>query len=494
MPRFKARVAAIAGMGAAIIVAALTVSMPAVPAATGTTSPAPPPAAIKINLQSAFASALPHTTMGRRAGIVPPVGTRGPRLAASLASGCTEPDCNLSYGGGPVQHSPHVYLLLWGPNWTNSNPAYADLYNLYRGLGVTAQDSWSTVSSQYGDGTGHPTFSGSVFVKTYQDTHAPPNPVTPTDVADEADTLASQIGVSADNNAQIVVASQSGTCFSDGFEGNCGSAQNSSTDYCAWHSSSNEPFTNLPYLLDAGTECGENFVNAGSAGTYDGFNIIGGHEYAETVTDPDPFTGWSDSGDSISDGGAPGEIGDKCAWGGSGFGLSDPIGDVTLSTGTFAMQSLWSNAAGRCVMTSLTTGLISTIYAPIAVDDTNGSLANGNPIQVWSDTTGSRANQRWTLVSKGSYDVVELARSPGHCLDVRNGGTTNGTKLQLWSCNGGVDQEWKPLVTGQLEAVYATGKSGRTMVLDDPSFGGNGTKLHIWQLNGLAQQFWSMPS
>ena len=234
--------------------------------------------------------------------------------------------------------------------------------------------------------------------------------------------------------------------------------------------------------------CGKNYVNAGSAGTYDGLGISGGHEYAETITDPNPDTGWIDLSDPTPPG-SGGEVADKCI-----FDTGDPAGDIRLSTGTFAMQSLWSNAADRCVMTSLSTGPVSLTYANLAMDDTNGSLANGNLIQVWSDITGSSANQRWTLVSKGSYDVIELARSPGHCLDVRNSGTTNGTKIQLWTCNGGVDQEWKPLPAGQLEAVYATGKSGRIMVLDDPSFGGNGTKLHIWQLNGLAQQFWSMPS
>jgi hypothetical protein len=40
---------------------------------------------------------------------------------------------------------------------------------------------------------------------------------------------------------------------------------------------------------------------------------------------------------------------------------------------------------------------------------------------------------------------------------VKNGGTANGTLVQLYSCNGNVDQEWKPR---------------------------NGTKLQIWQMNG----------
>jgi subtilase family serine protease len=139
----------------------------------------------------------------------------------------------------------------------------------------------------------------------------------------------------------------------------------------------------------------------------------------------------------------------------------------------------------------------ATKLPPLVLDDTGGSLANGNRIQVWDQagagSSGVAANQKWTIVSKGSYDVIELSRSTSHCLDVAGRGTANGTKVQLWSCNGGVDQEWKPLAGGQLEAVYASSKRGTAVVLDDPSARGNGTKLQIWQSNGLAQQFWTLP-
>ncbi len=60
---------------------------------------------------------------------------------------------------------------------------------------------------------------------------------------------------------------------------------------------------------------------------------------AETITDQFPNGGWLDSSGS--------EIGDKCAWISSGQGAS---ADVSFSTGTFAVQSLWSNATGNCVM------------------------------------------------------------------------------------------------------------------------------------------------
>jgi serine protease len=89
-------------------------------------------------------------------------------------------------------------------------------------------------------------------------------------------------------------------------------------------------FTNLPYIPDAGASCGQGFVN--SPGTLDGVTIVEGHEYAETDTDTWPAGGWIDASGA--------ENGDKCAWISSGQGASQ---NITLTTGTFAVQSTWAN-------------------------------------------------------------------------------------------------------------------------------------------------------
>ncbi|MDA8321268.1 MAG: putative Ig domain-containing protein, partial [Actinomycetota bacterium] len=195
---------------------------------------------------------------------------------------------------------------------------------------------------------------GSEYMGVYQDIKTPPTGTTETQFAAEADAFATAHGLTGDVNAQIVIATQSGTC-PNGF--GSGGICPSGGQYCAWHTNSvntGVTFTNLPYLLDA-NDCGQNFVNVGNAGLYDGFSIVEGHEYAETITDPVPGTGWIDTADQYG-----GEIGDKCAWGGSIWGGSAPYGDVTLSTGTFAMQSLWNNAAGACTMSPTTDTLTVT--------------------------------------------------------------------------------------------------------------------------------------
>jgi serine protease len=139
---------------------------------------------------------------------------------------------------------------------------------------------------------------------------------------------------SSNASAQYVIATATGN-NSSGF----------GRQFCAWHSSTsssvgNVAYTNLPYITDAGASCGANF---NGLGPHAGITIVGGHEMGETITDQFPSSGWLDSGGA--------ENGDKCAWISSGQGAS---ANVSLSTGTLAVQSLWSNAfnggAGSCVL------------------------------------------------------------------------------------------------------------------------------------------------
>jgi Putative Ig domain/Ricin-type beta-trefoil lectin domain len=296
-----------------------------------------------INLHKAYEAWLGHAKLGKIAGEILPVGAKPPRgqvANGQAANDCVEPNCPVVYNGGSVQHSPHVYLLLWGPNWFTdpSQEATATyLENFYRGLGVRSDDNWSTVMSQYGDTTGSPTFTGPVLAGIWQDMNPPPTggQLGQVGLAAEADAFTTRMGVTDVKDAQVVVATQSGTC-PDGFDAPACTGGNGG-GYCAWHSYSNEPFTNLPYIPDAGGACGQDSVNPN--GTNDGLTIAAGHEYAETITDPKPTTGWWDPDDP-----GGGEIADKCP------SFSTFSRDVKLSTGTYAMQPLWSNKVGGCVM------------------------------------------------------------------------------------------------------------------------------------------------
>jgi|GEM_PF-1729242 len=133
-------------------------------------------------------------------------------------------------------------------------------------------------------------------------------------------------------------------------------------------------YTNMPYQLAINSGgvnvCGEYAVNNNpsdpnpmTSGKLDGFSIVLGHEIEETITDPGAedvvstgltgsqtyYGGWYDPFDAN-------ENGDKCAWVGENLltaqGPPEPIygalGNITGNAGeTFAVQSLWSNAANE---------------------------------------------------------------------------------------------------------------------------------------------------
>ena len=226
----------------------------------------------------------------------------------------------LIYNGGPVEHNPTVYLVFWGNQWdSDSNGVQSYLQGYFGGLGGSG-DNWSTITTQYPDNVGAPTFNGSVLGGTWVDDAAPaPSNAAQADIAAEAQAGASHFGVSGPD-ADVFVVSPSGTS-PDGFP---------NSGFCAWHDwNGTTAYTNMPYVLDAGSGCGANSVQ----NQLDGFSIVGGHEYAEAITDPEPASGWVDSSGS--------EIGDLCAWQG--------LTTLSLSTGSYAIQPLWSNNAGGCV-------------------------------------------------------------------------------------------------------------------------------------------------
>lgn len=271
----------------------------------------------------------------------------------------------MTYHGGAVSNAPVVYVVYWGNQWgtgtitndpANEAPLQQNFFNSIGGAG----DTWSASTTQYCSGgavgdTGcapTSTFVGepatSPLAGTWLDDSVSA-PSVPTDNDLQAEALRAEQHfalTSPDQNVQIVIDSPTGV-----------RPQGSVLDngsYCAYHSSLTDnlgntfTYTNMPYLPDAGSSCGANYVPVGSSGvdpSTEGVTIVGGHEYGETVTDPifaPNATGWITDNDPSG-----GENGDKCAWT-NGYSTV-----VTMNGGNFAVQSLWSNndnaGAGGCV-------------------------------------------------------------------------------------------------------------------------------------------------
>jgi serine protease len=242
---------------------------------------------------------------------------------------------NLLYHGGPVSTAAAVYIVFWG-DWSGATDAHNYVTGFFGGVGGSR---WGNTTKQYCGTVGGTTAcpgnaSNQLAGNWWDDASSIPNSPSQSQIAAEASNLAAHFNVTPGPNDDFMVFTSPGHS-ENGF----------GTQWCAYHSSNSSglSYSYMPYQPDALQACGMNFVNGGSAGYFDGFSIVGGHEYAETITDPQPNTGWLD--------GRGAEIGDKCAWIPPGSGPGGAT-DLHLSGGSYAVQSLWSNAAGGCVTSS----------------------------------------------------------------------------------------------------------------------------------------------
>ena len=272
-------------------------------------------------------------------------------MKVKAAHGNRHGGSNLFYHGGSIEQSAKVYVVYWGPQWSagfstggyTSGQAQTYVGDFFGGVGGS---SWANSTTQYCQGVAsgttqcgasgsHPTNPAGELAGTWVDTSSVPTSPTQSQIAAEASRLASHFnGVNI--SANYMVFTPTGHSES-GF----------GTQWCAYHSSNGSlSYSYIPYQPDAGASCGMNFVNNSNAfgnGYFDGFSIVAGHEYGETITDPYPNSGWLD--------GRGAENGDKCAWISSRQGAASNIG---LGGHSFAVQSLWSNAfnggSGGCVL------------------------------------------------------------------------------------------------------------------------------------------------
>lgn len=70
----------------------------------------------------------------------------------------------------------------------------------------------------------------------------------------------------------------------------------------------------------------------------------------------------------------------------------------------------------------------------------------------------------------------------GYCLDDPNNSTVNGTKLQLYSCNGLPQQQWRAVSIGPGQWEYQT-VNGKCLDLTNDNHA-NGTPMQIWTCLG----------
>lgn len=352
--------------------------------------------------------------------------TFAPALAGASAN--TAP---LTYHGGAVLTAkPEVYLIYWGSNWgtqgtdpagdwTFSNDRGNELIGvvprgpnlgvapgvqqLFAGLG-TGGERWSSILTQYcasprPGATSCPATSqhisyptGGVLAGRWYDNHTDPKAVTDRRVHNELDAAAEHFG----NNT---AAANSNTIYI--LEYAPGSSWNNGTDeICADHSTMPDASLGALHYIElpanAACEGGEDPKNL----VDNGATVNAAHEYAETLTDPDPQTdaGW------YSRSASQGEIADVCQ-----YLRGDQYWEhgtyLTLTSGRVYVPDLWSNDTGSCVHSH------ATITDPTAASRTRPTPRGANDIQ--SSTAGAHAGHHSSTVRATMIGLCALlAASP----------------------------------------------------------------------------------
>ncbi|GAA2666485.1 ricin-type beta-trefoil lectin domain protein [Actinoplanes palleronii] len=115
------------------------------------------------------------------------------------------------------------------------------------------------------------------------------------------------------------------------------------------------------------------------------------------------------------------------------------------------------------------------------LDVAAGGTANGTKIQLY-DCNGTAA-QQWNVADDGTI------RALGKCLDVSGGVNANGTKVQLWDCLGNGHQQWRYDTTTK---GLMNPETGRCLDAAGQS-SANGTQIQVWACNSQTNQDWVLP-
>jgi hypothetical protein len=403
------------------------------------------------------------------------------RIARQAAASGSE---TLSYGGGvdgigvTTGHS-QVYLVFYGSQWGSQstdgsgissftgdpNGAAPVVQKFFKDIG-TGGETWSADLTQWCDGPNvasgatscpsnanfTPYQSGGVLSGVwYDNSAASPSAATGHQLGQEAVNAAAHFGnttAASNRNTYYVILSPHGT--------NPDNYKSPTTGYCAWHDYNGDTtltggavasnygdiaFSNQPYNIDVGQTCGTNFINAGSAGTLDGYTMTLGHEWQEMMSDKNPAGGWTNHDSSSSY--YQQENSDECAW--LSPGTTGGAANVKLGSDTFAEQASWSNDTNSCAMT-------------------HAILTHGNVV-----TVTKPANQSTTVNSAASLQISASDSASGQTLTYSATGLPAG--LSISGTSG--------LISG---TPTATGTSSVTVTAKDTT-GATGSASFSWTVN-----------
>jgi hypothetical protein len=126
------------------------------------------------------------------------------------------------------------------------------------------------------------------------------------------------------------------------------------------------------------------------------------------------------------------------------------------------------------------TGPLRSSSANKCLDVPGQTTSPGTRLQLWDCHGGT--NQQWTTTTASELTVY--TGDAKRCLDAEAGGTAVGTLVIIWNCHGGTNQKWRLNTDGSV-----TGQQSN-LCLEAPGTA-NGTQPRLATCNGQANQRWT---
>ncbi|KZS87072.1 carbohydrate-binding module family 13 protein [Sistotremastrum niveocremeum HHB9708] len=120
---------------------------------------------------------------------------------------------------------------------------------------------------------------------------------------------------------------------------------------------------------------------------------------------------------------------------------------VTIQACTGASSQQWTFSGGS----------VKLFGNSKCLDVTNGSTKDGTKLQIWTCSTNGNPNQQFWYTGDKRLSWT----NHGKCVDLTDGNQSNGNRIQVWSCgNGNANQVWN---TGYLaSALPSKSENGQT--------------------------------
>ncbi len=177
---------------------------------------------------------------------------------------------------------------------------------------------------------------------------------------------------------------------------------------------------------------------------------------------------------------------------------------------SFSYNGYYEDPGGDTIVDSVSQPIPASEYKNYeAPTGTANKDPGGDQTEVWAwvGVSGSAAQTAtvskvtWAGGSQGgdlvkavtSYPTGAVTGYGGKCLDDYHSSTANGTKIDLYSCNGTRAQAWTFQETGTTSGGTSLGylvNAASSKCLNDAGYGGPGTKVIQWTCGSYSNELW----